>query len=121
MKNMYAFLKKAEAPGQPFRTQLWRLNDSPDPVPAGTARAVLKWSAETIELEAWNHPEAGAQTNVAGPELMTTLPTHWHGDSFRLEVEAGDLSHSYELKPGCPNTPLSFASFTGTPGVTLNQ
>jgi beta-mannosidase len=107
--------------GQPFRAQLWLLNDSPDPVPSGTARACLFWNGETVDLGVWNYPETAPQTNLGGAELVVQLPAHWHGDSFRLEVEAGDLSHSYALKPGLPKWPLSFKEFSGTPALRLNQ
>lgn len=108
-------------PGRPFHTQLWLLNDSPDTLPPGTARAVLAWGDETVELGTWNHPEAAPQTNVAGPALEVELPAHWYGDEFRLEIEAGGLSHSYELKPGRPKTPLTFKESAGTPVMRLNQ
>jgi len=108
-------------PGQPFRTRLWLLNDSPNPVPSGTARAVLSWNSETVDLGEWHYPEAGPQTNLEGPELETVLPEHWQGDLFLLEIEAGALSHAYKLKPGISKTSLTFEASAGEPSLRLNQ
>ena len=108
-------------PGQLFHTQLWLLNDSPEPVPAGTARATLSCDGETIELGAWDFPEAPPQTNQEGSELETILPAHWRGDAFQLKIDAGELSHAYELKPGLPTFPLTFNQQTTPSAQRLNQ
>jgi len=63
------------ASGEVFTAELFLLNDSPDPVPAGSVEAWLHNSEGfKTRIFRWDHPGGAANTNLTGPTLSITLP-----------------------------------------------
>ena len=78
--------------GETFQAELFLLNDSPTPLPAGRIEAILeircKITSENTQASqhqpaaasvrvpfgVWDHPAASANTNLPGPTLNFTLP-----------------------------------------------
>jgi len=65
--------------GELFKPELWILNDSPNPVPAGQVEAFLRIGEEEIFLLRWDYPELPPNRNMPGPVIRFELP--------RLEAE----------------------------------
>lgn len=57
-----------------FKAELWLLNDSPDPVPAGRMRCVLRMDGQDVPLVTWDFPDVPANENLAGPVARALLP-----------------------------------------------
>jgi beta-mannosidase len=57
-----------------FEAELWLLNDSPAPLPAGRMEAVLKIGAHELPLLTWEFPAAPANQNLRGPTCRVQLP-----------------------------------------------
>lgn len=77
-------------PGGRFSAELWLLNDSPDPLPAGRMEAVLELATgKSLPLPAWDHPAGPANTNLAGPVVEATLPDDLP-ERFKLRVRVID-------------------------------
>lgn len=77
--------KFAWSAGEQFACQLFLLNDSPDPLPAGRIEAALHIAGRSVPLGAWEHAAAAANENLAGPVLSCTLPD-LPGPTFALEL-----------------------------------
>lgn len=60
--------------GELFTPELWLLNDSPDPVPAGRMAAVLCLGDEEYTLLHWDYPALAPNSNLPGPVIRFTLP-----------------------------------------------
>jgi beta-mannosidase len=57
-----------------FKAELWLLNDSPSPVPAGRMKCVLCMDGKEVPLVTWDFPETPANQNLAGPVARALLP-----------------------------------------------
>jgi len=71
--------------GDVFSPELWLLNDSPDPVPAGRIEATVRFGSEEIFLLAWDHPAVQPDTNLMGPVARAVLPGR-DADVFHLQL-----------------------------------
>ncbi len=60
--------------GDLFAPELWLLNDSPYPLPAGRIEASIELDGEETFLLAWDYPALPANTNLAGPIIRHLLP-----------------------------------------------
>jgi len=68
--------------GELFSPELWILNDSQYPVPAGHIEAFIKIGDEEIFLIRWNYPELSPNWNMPGPIIRFQLP----------KVDAGQMT-----------------------------
>ncbi len=69
--------------GELFSAELWILNDSPECVPAGRVKAILRMGEKEILLLEWDYPEIAANTNLPGPVVRCYLP---HGETDRIKL-----------------------------------
>lgn len=72
--------------GETFSADLFLLNDSFSPVPAGTVRVKLVSNNEVVDLLTWDHQGTASNRNLAGPTARGVLP-HWNTDRFKLILE----------------------------------
>jgi beta-mannosidase len=57
-----------------FAPELWLLNDSPEPLPAGRVEAFLRLGGTEHRLLAWDHPALAPNRNLPGPVIRFALP-----------------------------------------------
>ncbi len=74
--------------GEEFSAELWMLNDSPAPVPAGDVEAALVLGDTSTALPAWSFPGTTPGHNLRGPTLRVVLPPA-PGGEFELRLRAG--------------------------------
>ncbi len=74
--------------GESFGAEIWLLNDSPDPVPAGDVEVTLAVGESRSRLVLWSHQGTGAGRNLEGPHVRAVLPSSKAGE-FRLILKAG--------------------------------
>jgi beta-mannosidase len=94
-----------------FTAELFLLNDSPEPLPAGTVRASLRQDGRETLLCSWDFPAAPANRNLLGPVARAVLPAG-RERLFELVLRVGgiqDADTTYRLcfRPGVRRKRLS--------------
>ena len=86
-------------PGEPFKTTVWILNDSPKAsVPLGVDVSLVE-ADKKLSLGHWDFTGEQANKNKKGPEFSGTIPD-WHSGIFKLVVEVTEhpeLSSEYQF------------------------
>jgi beta-mannosidase len=77
--------KFAWSPGERLTCQLYLLNDSPDPLPAGRIDAVMRIAGRDFPVGCWEFGEVPANENLTGPILFCLLP-ELPSPTFDLEL-----------------------------------
>ncbi|MDD2763784.1 MAG: hypothetical protein PHE83_07420 [Opitutaceae bacterium] len=90
--------------GEEFEAELWLLNDSPAPIPAGRIDVVIVVGDLQAEVGKWEHPAASPNRHVRGPVLRWRLPRPQGSDRFILRllvdgIPGRDSAYTMPLKP----------------------
>ncbi len=95
--------------GELFTAELWLLNDTPSPQPAGELRAELVAGGRRHRLRDWAFPALAPQSNLAGPRVEFVLPQAPGGDFLLVLTAMPDeaWSSSYRLSLRSPRLPAS--------------
>ena len=85
--------------GEKLSVGLWLLNDSPEPIPAGSVEASIEILGINYPVSVWNHPGTEANKNLEGPTVELLLPdAKVEGfTEMKLKLKAGDISSEYRL------------------------
>lgn len=83
--------KFAWSEGEAFEAELWLLNDSPAPLPAGRVTARLIIGGRESSVLEWEHPAAAANRHVRGPNLRATLPAGTGAGRFTLRLDVAGM------------------------------
>jgi beta-mannosidase len=73
--------------GEEFSTQVWLLNDLPDPVPGGKVIISLRAGDNKLELLRWDYKSLQSNTNLEGPSTEPVKLPAWNTDRMKLVVE----------------------------------
>lgn len=79
-----------------FETELWLLNDSTAPIPAGHMNVYLEIGGVKEKVFGWDYPEVPAGKNLLGPTIHQILPVR-DGKELVVSLEDGERSSSYRL------------------------
>jgi beta-mannosidase len=93
--------------GEAFAAELWLLNDSPQPLSAGTLVAELRDGDRVLASTTWEFPEVPAQANHQGSEFKVELPKTAAQDVLTLALRvtgrpALDSAYRIFLPPSNP-------------------
>jgi len=85
--------------GETFSAEIWLLNDSRDPLPAGELEVTLAAGGSSTRILLWAFPPVAPGRNLAGPGVTAVLPAV-AADAFELALRVRpreDWSSSYRL------------------------